>query len=133
MPQATGAFDFTPAVRDAVKAFEKAANNKDAATVANFYTDDATLMPPGSPAIKGRQNIQQFWKSFFDAGASDGKLNVGEVNSLGDTAYELGTFEANMPTGQGKTTRTQGKYVVIWKRQTDGNIKMAVDIFNTNS
>src|SRR5689334_12113726 len=100
MPQTTGAFDFRAAIENAVQAFETAANNKDAATIANLYTADATLLPPGSQAIKGRQNIQQFWKGFFDAGASDGKLTVGEVNSMGDTAYEIGSFEANLPTGQ---------------------------------
>ncbi len=133
MPQATGAFDFRSAIESAIAVFEKAANAKDAVTIANFYTEDASLLPPGSPIVKGRQNIQQFWKAFFDAGASDGKLTVVDVKPFGDLAYEIGTFEANLPTTPGKTARAQGKYVVIWKRQTDGNIKMVVDIFNTNT
>jgi uncharacterized protein (TIGR02246 family) len=133
MAQATGAFDFRTAIEKAIATFEKAANAKDAATIANMYTEDATLLPPGSPAIKGRKNIQQFWDAFFEAGASDGKLTIVEVNALGDVAYEIGNFEAKLPTPQGGTARTQGKYVVIWKRQPDGNIKLAVDIFNTNT
>jgi uncharacterized protein (TIGR02246 family) len=129
MAQATDAFDFKSAIAKAIAIFEEAANSKDAAAVGSLYTEDATLLPPGSPMIKGRQNIQQFWKSFFDAGASDGKLTTVELNAMGDVACEIGAFEANMP-GAGKT---QGKYVVIWKRQPDGNIRMAVDIFNTNT
>ena len=129
MAEATEAFDFKSAIADAVAIFEEAASNKDAARIGNLYTEDATLLPPGSPMIKGRQNIQQFWISFFDAGASDGKLTTVEVNAMGDVAYEIGAFEANLP-GAGKS---HGKYVVIWKRQPDGNIRMAVDIFNTNT
>ena len=129
MAQATDAFDFKSAIAKAIAIFEEGANKKDAAAIGNLYSEDATLLPPGSAMIKGRQNIQHFWKSFFDAGASDGKLTSIEVNSMGDVAYEIGAFEANMP-GAG---RTQGKYVVIWKRQPDGNIRMAVDIFNTNT
>jgi uncharacterized protein (TIGR02246 family) len=127
------AFDFRSAIEEVIAQFEKAANAKDAATIANMYTDDATLMPPGAPPIKGRNNIQQFWQSFMDAGAGDVKLRVTEVNSFGDTAYEIGSFEANLPNPQSGTVRGQGKYVVIWKRQPDGSSRLHVDIFNMNA
>lgn len=127
------AFDFRSAIKQAIAVFEKAANAKDAAAMAKLYTEDATLLPPSSPLIKGRANIQQFWEGFINAGGSDAKLRIMEVTSLGDTAYEIGAFEANMPTPQGGTVRGQGKYVVIWKRQPDGGIKLHVDIFNTNA
>jgi uncharacterized protein (TIGR02246 family) len=129
MAQPTETFDFKSAIANAIAVFEGAADKKDATAIATLYTEDAKLLPPGSPMIQGRQNIQQFWKSFFDAGASDGRLTTVEVNSTGDVAYEVGAFEANMP-GAG---RSHGKYVVIWKRQPDGTIRMAVDIFNINT
>ena len=133
MTQTAGAFDFRSAIEKVIAAFEKAANAKDAAAIANMYTEDATLLAPGSPPIKGRKNIQQFWQGFLNAGASDAKLKVEEVVSLGDTAYEIGGFEADMPNPQGGTARSQGKYVVIWKRQPDGGVKLHVDIFNSNA
>jgi uncharacterized protein (TIGR02246 family) len=133
MSTTSGAFDFRGAIEKTISSWERAANAKDAAAVANLYTEDATLLPPGSPAIKGRKNIQQYWEGFFKAGASDAKLRVMDVASVGDMAYEIGAFEANLPTPQGGTARSQGKYVVIWKRQSDGSIKLHVDIFNTNT
>src|SRR5205809_481346 len=98
-------FDFRSAIEKEIARFEKAANSKDVATIASMYAPDATLLPPGSPAIKGRANIQAFWQSFFNAGASDAKLRVVEVMSSGETAYEIGAFEANMPLPQGGTAR----------------------------
>ena len=133
MSTTSGAFDFRAAIEKAISSWERAANAKDVATLANLYTEDATLLPPGSPPVKGRKSIQQYWQGFFDAGASDAKLRVMDVASFGDLAYEIGAFEANLPTPQGVTARTQGKYVVIWKRQPDGNIKLHVDMFNTNT
>jgi uncharacterized protein (TIGR02246 family) len=133
MSRPLGEFDFRSAIERVIAEFEKAANIKDAATIANMYAEDATLLPPGSLPIKGRKNIQQFWQGFFDAGASDAQVRVVEVNTVGDTAYEIGAFEANLPSPAGGTVRSQGKYVVVWKRQPDGGIKMLVDIFNTNS
>ena len=132
MSRPASEFDFRSAIESVIAAFEKAANIKDAATIANMYAEDATLLPPGSLPIKGRNNIQQFWQGFFDAGASDAQVRVVEVNAVGDTAYEIGAFEANLPSPQGGTDRQQGKYVVVWKRQSDGGVKILVDIFNTN-
>jgi uncharacterized protein (TIGR02246 family) len=133
MSQVAGAFDFKKAVEDAIALWERYANAKDAAGVASLYTEDATLLPQGAPAFKGRQNIQQFFEGFFAAGASDPKVRPVEVVAMGDMAYEIGTWAANMPVPQGGTVPSEGKYVVIWKRQADGNVKLHVDIFNANS
>jgi len=133
MSRPLGEFDFRSAIHNIITTFEKAANVKDAATIANLYAEDATLLPPGTTLIKGRKNIQQYWQGFFDAGASDAQIRSVEVNAVGDTAYEIGAFEANLPSPQGGIVRSQGKYVVVWKRHSDGGIKIQVDIFNTNS
>src|SRR5437762_12592312 len=117
MSQPAGNFDFRAAIEKEIDMFERAANVKDAAAIGRIYAEDATLLPQGSPAIKGRANIQAFWQSFFNAGASDAKLRVVEVEVSGDTAYEIGAFDANLPVPQGGTARTTGKYVVVWKRQ----------------
>jgi uncharacterized protein (TIGR02246 family) len=126
-------FDLRISIEKAIAAFERAANAKDAATMSSLYADDATLLPPGSGPIKGRSNIQAFWQAFLNAGASDPKLKIVELGSAGDIAYEIGSFEANMPNAQGKTAPTTGKYLVIWKRQQDGSIKMIADMFSSNT
>jgi uncharacterized protein (TIGR02246 family) len=131
-PTAT-TFDFRTAIEATITKFEKAANARDAAAIAGMYAENATLLPPGSPAIKGRKNIQQFWQRFFEAGASDAKLRPTEVTSIGDVAYEIGSFEAKMPGPQGAPVRTEGKYVVLWKRLPDDSVNIIVDIFNTNA
>jgi uncharacterized protein (TIGR02246 family) len=68
-------------IRTLIETWEKCANTKDASGIAAMYAEDATLLPPGQPAIKGRENIQAFWQGFFDAGASDAKLKSAEIGS----------------------------------------------------
>ncbi|HYR41625.1 MAG TPA: SgcJ/EcaC family oxidoreductase [Terriglobia bacterium] len=133
MSEAKSAFDFRGAIEKEIAMFEKAANTKDVATIANMYAEDATLLPPGSPPVKGRENIRGYWQAFFNAGASNAKLRVIEVGSASDLAYEIGAFVANLPSPQGGTPRTEGKYVVVWRRQPDGSIKMIVDMFSANA
>ena len=40
--------------------FEEAANSGDAAGLTALYTDDAALLPPASPMVQGKDNIQAY-------------------------------------------------------------------------
>jgi ketosteroid isomerase-like protein len=87
--------------------------------IASLYTENATLLPPGAPAVKGRQNIRDFWKAFLDAGAADPVVRPVSVEGAGELAYEVGDYQVTLPNPQGGgTTRQQGKYLVVWKRQS---------------
>ena len=55
-----------------------------------------------------------------------------EAARSGDLAYETGTFEESFRDATGKPVRVTGKYVVVWKKQTGGQWKAVVDIFNTD-
>src|SRR5947209_7805856 len=124
-------FDFRHAIERAIAEFESAARAKDAAGMAALYSEDATLLPPGSPLVKGRSNIQNFWRAFLDAGAADPKLQILSVESSDDLAYEIGSWEAIVPNpGTGKAGPAAGNYLVVWKRQSDGRVKMVADMFH---
>jgi ketosteroid isomerase-like protein len=126
--------DFKSAIQKAVAGFEAAATNKNASQMASFYSADATLLPPGSPAIQGQGNIQGFWQGFLDAGAAEPKIQTLSVESSGDLAFEIGTYSAIMPNPQtGVPGPSSGKYLVVWKRQSDGTIKMVADMFSPNA
>src|SRR2546428_6916579 len=113
----TQPFDFRSAIQKAIGEIESAAAAKSASKLASFYTDDATLLPPGSPLVNGKSNIQRFWQNFMDAGAADPKLRTVSVESSGELAYEVGTYDATMPNPHGGgTARSSGKYLVVWKR-----------------
>ncbi|MGB8838184.1 MAG: DUF4440 domain-containing protein, partial [Candidatus Acidiferrales bacterium] len=55
-----------------------------------------------------------------------------EVARSGDLAYETGTYVFSTIDKKGKTQEQKGKYVVVWKKQTDGAWKVAVDTDNTD-
>jgi uncharacterized protein (TIGR02246 family) len=105
-------------------------NRGDAASVAALYTDDATLMPPNSEMVQGKQGVQDFWSGAIQMGTKDVALTTVEVGGSGDTAYEIGKYTLKIqPAGQEATTGS-GKYLVVWKRQADGTWKLHVDIWN---
>jgi ketosteroid isomerase-like protein len=94
----------------------------DAAQVASIYADDAVLMPPNMPAIKGRQAIQQFWSGL---GAFNISIMPESVTSHGDVAIERGTWELTAPIKDG------GNYVMTFRKQ-NGKWLAVNDIWNSD-
>ena len=105
-------------------------NAGDAAGVAELYTEDAALMPPGAARLDGRDAIRQYWQGMLDAGVGDISTATQEVEEAGNSAVEVGTISATAPgDGDARVTLT-GKYIVIWRRDEGGNWRLHRDIWN---
>jgi uncharacterized protein (TIGR02246 family) len=120
------------AVRAASAAWSQASTAKDLEKAVSFYADDALQLPEKAPAAKGKENIRKNWAPLLAApgpGLSFQTTAV-EVARSGELAYETGTYDYLTTDKKGKTNDEKGKYVVIWKKQSDGSWKAAVDIDN---
>ena len=103
-------------------------NAGNAAGITALYSDDATLMPPNSDFVKGKQGITAVWQGMMDSGAKSGKLTPVEVMGSGDSAIEVGTFEVMDKDGK---TVDKGKYMVHWKK-VGSTWKLHHDIWNSS-
>ena len=121
------------AVQDTNREWMEAVKRGDPASLAALYTEDATLLPPNSKAIRGRQGIEAFFKAGMQMGISEATLETVDVEYLGDVAYEVGAYTMKIEPEGGQATADKGKYVVVWKRDGDGPWKLAVDMWNTNT
>jgi uncharacterized protein (TIGR02246 family) len=120
--------DVRSAVEAANEQFMQAVGRGDAGQVANLYTADAQLLPPGSPIVTGRQAIHQYWQGGFTAGLKSLVLSTVEVQAYDGAAYEAGKYAI---PGEGGKMADTGKYVVIWKRD-DGQWRLHRDIWNSD-
>lgn len=99
----------------------------DAAVISQMYSADATVLPPGSDMVKGRENIEKLWKGAID-GMTDLRITTKEVLPLsGDAVREIGTFTAK--TKGDNSQDIAGKFTVLWVRE-GGNWKINTDIWN---
>lgn len=114
------------AIESGNRAFIAAFLRGDARAVADLYTEDAKVIPPGGEIASGRPAIAAFWRSVMDAGVENLTLDTSEVESAGDLAYESGVVRVVGANSQ----VTVGRYVVIWKRQ-HGHWKIHRDIWNS--
>ena len=129
----TGQADVTGALRALDEEFVRSANAGDAGKlVSGFYAEDATLLPPNAPLIKGAENIRGFWQSVMDAGAGDVTLETTEIDASGDLAYGIGRYSLTMPAPDGGRSRDQGKYLVVFRRQPGGGWKAVADMVSSD-
>lgn len=127
------------AVRQAIEAanarYDSAAVKGDTAALAAFYTDDAILMMSGIPAARGHDAIAKTYAGMGSAmKLSAMKLTTQDVIVSGEYAVETGSYDlSGQPTAKGaKPQRDVGKYIVVWKKQTDGSYKILRDIANSD-
>jgi uncharacterized protein (TIGR02246 family) len=122
------------AIRTLDKEWSDATQSKDAVKMLVYYADDASALPFNAPIATGKEQIQKMWTGLmgmpgFSLSFAPAKI---EVAKSGDLAYDVGTFELKLNDANGSPTTMMGKYVVVWKKQTDGHWKAAADIFNTD-
>jgi ketosteroid isomerase-like protein len=117
------------AVRALEAEFERHANAANAADLTEaFYVEDAQLLPPNAPVVTGKKAIREFWAAFLATGLSDVSLETGAVSASGDLAWGVGKYGY---TASG--VRQTGKYLVVYRRQPNGNYKAVADMFSGNA
>jgi uncharacterized protein (TIGR02246 family) len=117
-----------PALNKLAAEFEAAYNAGDAAKVASMYAEDAVVMPPNEPMIKGRSAIEARLKKEMAKGKVTLKLSPYGSAITGDTAHEAGTTTVTLPDGRTE----QEKYLAVYKR-VGNEWKVAYDIWNSDA
>ena len=121
-------------IRELDTEWSLAAENNDATKFASFYSDTGSALPFNAPSATGKAQIQQLWASLmakpgFSLHFAPTRI---EVAASKDLAYDVGTFEFKLNDDKGASMTIPGKYVVVWKKQKDGQWKAEADIFNTD-
>ncbi len=120
------------AIRAQTMAWEKAYNAGDAKGVAAQYAEDALLLPPGAPAVRGRAAILAFFTSDITATKAAGAVFVidpkTEVGVSGNMGWESGTYKA---TVKGAVVES-GKFLSV-SRKKDGKWQYIRDTWNADA
>ena len=118
-------------IRQAEATAQKAWNGKDMEGILAYYADDATLMTPGEPAMKGKDAMRKALQGML----ADTNLKLDfsahrvEVAQSGDVAFSQGTYELTVTNPKTKKPIIdKGNYVTGYKKQADGNWKAVSDI-----
>ncbi len=112
-----------------------ASSSHDLERVLPFWSDDATILAPGSPPIVGKEAIRKYVSGAF---ATPGfsitwKTDKVEVSQSGDMAYSTGTDRISLNAPDGKSVTEESRGVAIWKKQPDGSWKCVLDVMSPSA
>ena len=112
--------------------WSEAAQTRDVDRIVSYWSDDATVLPPGGPVVMGKAAIREFVAKSFENPSFriSWKTTDVVVSAGGDFAYGIGTNRVNVTTPDGTPVAVDGKAVTVWRRQKDGSWKCVVDIWN---
>jgi ketosteroid isomerase-like protein len=116
------------AIAESASAFSRALERGDATEMADQYVDDATLIPPGGRLFTGRDAILAFWTPRNpDFRTLEHSLTTDRLVITGDVAMEVGTWRQRGQLREEAPTESSGRYLVVWRRQSDDSWKMQFD------
>ena len=106
-------------------------------SIAEFYAEDAGLMPPNMPTIRGKDGVRAF---FATINTIDPRptltLRAETVVASGPVAVETGRWHWAYPAGAklppGTAAVDSGKYIVRWAQQ-NGKWLMVDDVWNSDT
>jgi len=101
-----------------------------AAYVQHYYAEDATVLVPNMPPVKGRAAIQALFAAFPPV--TNVKFDPAEVDGRGDLAYVRGNYEMTMNPPGAPALTDKGKYLEVHKRQADGAFKVLYDSWSSD-
>ena len=139
-PSNTAAADTSANARQAIDAansqWPRLTSTGHADSIADFYTDDAVLMPPNMATIRGKEGIRAFFAEINKMNPQPTlTLRAENVVANGPVAVETGRWHwQNHPGAQlppGMPPADSGKYIVRWAQQ-NGKWVMVDDIWNSD-
>ena len=98
-------------------------------SVVTFWSEDASVAMPSAPVVRGKNALRSMVISSF--GAPGFHITWAPesafVSKSGDLGYTTGTNEMSVPDPAGKVTKVVGRYLAVWRRESDGRWRCVED------
>ena len=101
----------------------------------SYWAEDAIVMSPGEPALKGKQAIRGMIEGSSKIPGfriSWEPLSV-VVSKSGDMAYMIEQNQITVNDSLGNPITQYNKSVTIWRKESDGSWKNVVDMWNAEN
>ena len=101
----------------------------------SYWSEDAMVMSPGKPPIKGKPAIRKMiegTKNIPGFKISWEPLSA-YVSKGGDMAYLIEQNQVTVNDSLGKPVTEYNKSVTIWRKEADGSWKNIVDMWNADA
>ena len=109
------------AIRAGRAGFVAAVNAGDRDRIMSYAAEDCVFLAEGQPLVEGRAALGEMFRRAIESGMTwELRMETSRIEQSGWLAYELGRYWKTTRRPDGTTKQSQGKYVDVWKRQSDG-------------
>jgi ketosteroid isomerase-like protein len=100
--------------------------------ILSYWSDDAVVFAPGLPPIVGNAALRAYVENSFRIPNFKISWKSSEVHFSPDLklAYMFGENTVAMNGPNGTPITAKGRAITIWRRESDGQWRCAVDIWN---
>lgn len=124
------------ALKDTEAAWVKDASTKDVEKWLAYYADDASVLLADTPILTGKDAIRGELKPMMadpNFAVTFGPTKV-DVAKSGDLGYTQGAYSMTVSDPKTKAPVTEkGKYLTVYRKQTDGTWKAVEDTFMSDA
>jgi ketosteroid isomerase-like protein len=116
------------------KLFLDAVRAGDVTKLVSMYCEDAVLMPPNEPSLYGRSEVQEWYEDYFQhfrIVTIDETEREVTVIANGWVIERYAYMVAIAPLKGGERIRDDGRWFHVWKRESDGEWRIAQAMFNS--
>jgi len=116
------------------KEWSKLAGTDSIERILSFWADDAIVMSPGQPPIKGKTAIREMVEGTSKIPGFKIRwepLSVA-VSKSGDLAFLIEQNQITINDSLGRPITEYNKAVTIWRKENDGSWKNIVDMWNAD-
>lgn len=101
--------------------------------LSKIYAEDATMLPPNAPPIKGRSEIRTLFGKQFAGSDATFEFQTHELLVADDWPYRWDSYEVSITLENGNPVKQKDKFIEIWKKNTEGEWLIARNIWNRTS
>jgi ketosteroid isomerase-like protein len=121
-------------VRNLKARFARAVAEKDVKALVDCYETDGIVLAPDTPMVRGSSALGGlFQKDIIDAGVQAIEFDTTDLVEDGSLVIEAGRNLVHVELPDGRSIANPGKYLVVYRRQADGTLKLVFDSFSSDS
>ncbi len=116
------------------KIYAESMINNDTKTMMSLYTDDVVSLPSYQPMIRGIETLRSLseqaetseWKT------TSFEMKTTDLITAGNFVIEIGNYKMTMAGPNVPDWSDEGKYITVWEKQDDRNLKIKIEMWNTD-
>jgi ketosteroid isomerase-like protein len=111
------------------RAFDAATAEKKFEGFSSFLADNASTLRADQPVLSGKAAVQRAWKPLLENKATSLRWQPisAEISKSKDLGYTVGSYTVTRTDEKGSAVVGTGKYLTIWRLQSDGSWKVEFD------